>query len=155
MQSRKYRKVGNHGDTLMAHNTNLSFSQATEIETNFDFSSTSAYILNDHLLIIIALYNPPQNSKYRFSDTDLQSSIVVVLFNLESLFDSSTQQKLILMNGDVNFSHTDRNTLSRKEKTKKNSIKKFLRRSRCSEPLLNHKLQLLTRDISMQKSGAM
>ena len=63
------------------------------------------------MLIVITLYNTPKNSNYRVSDTDLRSSISIVLFNLESLFDSSTQKKLIIMNGDVIFSHTDWNTL--------------------------------------------
>ena len=78
----------------------------------FDFLSCSFYFLKDIVLIIITLYNPPQNSKYRVSDTDLRSSISILLFKLESLFDSSTQKKLIIMNGDVNFSHADWDTLS-------------------------------------------
>ena len=112
MQSRKERKVGTHDGTLIAHNTTLCFSQATEIETNFDFLSCSVYFLNDIVLLIITMYNPPQNSKYRVSDTDLRSSISIVLFKLESLFDYSSQKKLIIINGDVNFSHTHWNTLS-------------------------------------------
>ena len=35
VQSRKDKKAGAHGGTLIAHNTNLCSSQATEIETNF------------------------------------------------------------------------------------------------------------------------
>ena len=107
VQSRKNRKVGTHGGTLIAHKTNLCFNQAAENETDFDFLSCSADFLNDIVLIIITLYNPPQNSKYRVSDRDLRSSISIVLFKLESLFDSSTQKKLIIMNGDLNFSYAD------------------------------------------------
>ena len=88
VQSRKDRKVGTHGGTLIAHKTNLCFNKAAEMETNFDFLSCSVYFLNDIVLIIITLYNPPQNSKYRVSDTDLRSSISIALFKLESLFDS-------------------------------------------------------------------
>ena len=92
VQSRKNRKVGIHGGTLIAHKTKVCFNQAAEIETDFDFLSCSVYFLNDIVLIIITLYNPPQNSKYRVSDTDLRSSIGIVLFKVESLFDSSTQK---------------------------------------------------------------
>ena len=101
-----------YGGTLFAHKTNLCFNQAAEIETDFDFLSCFVFFLNDIVLIVITFYNPPQNSKYRVSDTDLRRSISIVLFKLESLFDSSTQEKLIIMNGDVNFSHADWNTLS-------------------------------------------
>ena len=132
VQSRKDRKVGTHGGTLIAHKTNLCFNQAAEIETYFDFLSCSVYFLNDIVLIILTLYSPPQNSKNRVSDTDLHSSISIVLLKLESLFDSSTQKKLINMNGDVNLSHADWNTLS-----SSNKYENFHKRNRCSEPLLN------------------
>ena len=109
MQFRRDRKVGTDGGTLIAHKTNLCFNQAAEIEKVFDFLSCSFYFLNDIVLIIITLYNPPQNSKNRVPDSDLRSSISIVLYKLESLFDSSTQKKIIIMNGDVNFSHADWN----------------------------------------------
>ena len=52
VQSRKDRKVGTHGGTLIAHKTNLCFNQAAEIETDFDFVSSSVYFVNDIVLII-------------------------------------------------------------------------------------------------------
>ena len=55
VESRKDRKVGTHGGTLIAHNTNLYFSQVTEIETIFDFWSCYVYFLNDLVLIFITL----------------------------------------------------------------------------------------------------
>ena len=147
MQSRKDRKVGTHGGTLIAHKTNLCFNQAAaEIETDFDFLSCSVYFLNDIVLIIITLYNPPQNSKYRVSDTNLRNSISIALFKLESLFNSSTQKKLIIMNGDVNFSHADLNTLSSSNEYERSFHKVY----RCSEPLLNPQLQLFSRHLFMQ-----
>ena len=134
MQSRKDRKVGTHGGTLIAHKTNLCFNQAAEIERDLDFLSCSVYFLNDILLIIITLYNPPQNSKYRVSDTDLRSSISIVLFKLESLFDSSTQKKFIIMKGDVNFSHADWNTLYSSNEYEKAFVKKIDALTLCSIP---------------------
>ena len=132
VQSRRNRKVGTHGGTLIAHKTNFCFNQAAEIETDFDFLSCSVYLLNDIILIIITLYNPPQNSKYRVSDTDLRSLVSIVFFNLESLFDSSTQKKLINLNGDVNFSHADWNTLSSSNQYEKALIKEIDALNLCS-----------------------
>ena len=132
VHSRKDRKVGTHGGTLSAHKTNLCFNQAAEIETDFDFLSCSVYFLKDVVLIIITLYNTPQNSNYRVSDTDLQSSLSIVLFKLESLFDSSTHKKLIIMNGDVNFSHADWNTLSSIIEFEKAFIKEIDATNLCS-----------------------
>ena len=132
MQSRKDRKVGTHGGTLIVHKSNLCFNQAAEIETDFDCLSCSVYFLNDIALIIMTLYNPPQNSKYRVSDTDLRRSITIVLFKLESLFDSSTQKKLIIMNDDVNFSHAEWNTLSSINEYEKTFIKEIDALNLCS-----------------------
>ena len=140
VQSRKDRKVGTHGGTFIAHEANHCFNQAAEIETDFDFLSCSVYFLNDIVLIIITLYNPPQNSKYRVSYTDLRSSINLILFKLESLFDSSTQKKLIIMNVDVNSSHAYWNTLSSVNEYEN----AFHKRNRCFEVLLNPQLQLLS-----------
>ena len=78
------------------------------------------------------MYNPPQNSKYRVSDTDLRSSINIVLFKFETLFDSSTQKKLIIMNGDVSFSHADWNTLSCSYEYEKAFIKEIDALNLCS-----------------------
>ena len=111
MQSRKDRKVRAHGGTLITHKTNLCVSQPTEIDIIFDFLSCSVYFLYNLVLMIITLYNPPQNSKNRVSDTDLRSSVRIKLFKLETLFDSSTQKELIIMNDHVYFSHPDWNTL--------------------------------------------
>ena len=88
--------------------------------------------MNDLLLIIITLYTPPQNTKYRVCDTDLQNSISIVLFKLESLFDSSTQKKFIIFNGDVNFSHTDWNKLSSSDEYKKSVLKEVIALKLCS-----------------------
>ena len=112
VQSKNDRRVGAHGGFLIAHKTNLCFTQATEIAIKFDFLSCSVYFLYNLVLMTITLYNPPQNSKNRVSDTDLRSSVRLVLFKLALLFDSSTQKELINMNGHVNFSHPDWNTLS-------------------------------------------
>ena len=60
VQSRKDRKVGTHCGTFIAQKINLCFNQAAQIETHFDFLSCSVYFLNNIVLIIIALYNPPQ-----------------------------------------------------------------------------------------------
>ena len=132
VQSRKDRKIGAHGGTLIAHKTNLCFNQAAEIETDFDFLSCSVYFLNDVVLITITLCNPPQNSKYRVSETDLRSSICIGLFELESLFNSSTQKKLIFKNGDVYFPHADWNTLSSSNEYEKASIKEIDALKLCS-----------------------
>ena len=132
MQSRKDRNVGTHGGTLIAHNTNLCFIQAVETETNFDFLSCSVYFLNDLVLIIITLYNPPQNSKYRVSDTELGRSMNIVLYKLESLFDSNTQKKLIIMNGDVNFPHTVWNRLSSRNEFEINFLEEIDALNLCS-----------------------
>ena len=132
VQSRKDRKVGTHGGTLIVHKTNLCFNKAAEIETNFDFLSCSVYFLNNIVLIIITLYNPPQNNKYRVSDTDLRSSISIALFKLESLFDSSNQKKLIIMNGDINFSHADWKTLSSSNEYENAFIKEIDALNLCS-----------------------
>ena len=55
-QSRKDRKVGTHGGTLIAHKTNLCFNQAAEIESDFDFLSCSVYFLNNLVSIMITLH---------------------------------------------------------------------------------------------------
>ena len=94
--------------------------------------SYSVYFLNDLVLIIITLYNPPQKSKYRVSDTELRCSINIVLYKLESLFDSSTQKKLITMNGDVNFPHTYWNRLSSRNKFEKNCLEEVDALNLCS-----------------------
>ena len=132
VQSRKDRKVGTHGGTHIAHKTNLCFNKAAENETNFDFLSCSVYFLNDIVLIIITLFNPLQNSKYRVSDTDLRSSISIALFKLESVFNSCTQKKLIIMNGDTDFSHADWNTLSSSNEYEKAFIKEIDALNLCS-----------------------
>ena len=69
-QLRRDRKVGTHGDTLIAHETNLRLNQAKEIEINISFLSCSVYFLYDLLSIIITSFIRPRYSKYWVSDTD-------------------------------------------------------------------------------------
>ena len=87
------------------------------------------------MLIIITLYNPPKNTKYGVSDTELQNSISIVLIRLESLLDSSSQKMLIIMNVDVNFSHTDWNALSSSNEYEKSFLEEVDALNLCS--LLN------------------
>ena len=55
VQSRNDRRVGANGGTLIAHKTNLCFTEATEIEINFNFLSCPVYFLYNLVLMTITL----------------------------------------------------------------------------------------------------
>ena len=66
IQSRSDRKIGPHGVVLIAHRNTLSC-KVEVLRTSSDFICCCLYIFNEVTIVIITIYNPPADSKYRLS----------------------------------------------------------------------------------------
>ena len=66
IQSRSDRKLGLHGGVLIAHRNTLSC-KIEVLRTNSDFICCCLYFFKEVTTVIITIYKPPADRKYRLS----------------------------------------------------------------------------------------
>ena len=110
VQSRSDRKHGPHGGVLIAHRNTLSCKMEV-LRTNSDFICCCLYIFKEVTIVIITIYNPPADSKYRISADLFCKTIQEIVRDVQE-YQRSIESFTFFLNGDINFTHTDCLTLS-------------------------------------------
>ena len=110
IQSQSDRKLGPHGGVLIAHRNTLSCK--TEIlRTNSDLICCCLYFFKEGTIVIITIYNPPADSKYRLNADLFCKTIQEIVRDVQE-YQRSIESFTFFLNGDINFTHTDWLTLS-------------------------------------------
>ena len=110
IQSRSDRKLGPHGGVLIAHRNTLSF-KVEVLRTNSDFICCCLYFFKEVTIVIITIYNPPADSKYRLTAYLFCKTIQEIVRDVQE-YQRPIESFTFFLNGDINFTHTDWLTIS-------------------------------------------
>ena len=105
IQSRSEKKLGPHGGVLIEHRNTLSC-KVEVLRTNSDFICYCLYIFKEVTIVIITIYNPPADSKYRLSADLFCKTIQEIVRDVQE-YQRSIEYFTFLLNGDFNFTDTD------------------------------------------------
>ena len=81
------------------------------LRTNSDFICCCLYFFKEVTIVIITIYNPPADSKYRLS-ADLFCKTIQEIVREVQEYQRPIESFTFFLNGDINFTHTDWLTLS-------------------------------------------
>ena len=104
IQSRSDRKPGPYGGVLIAHRNTLSF-KVEVWQTNSDFICC-LYFFKEVTIIIITIYNPQADIKYRLRAELFCKTIKEIVRDVQE-YQRSIESFTFFLNGDINFTHTD------------------------------------------------
>ena len=110
IQSRSDRKLGPRGGVLIAHRNTLS-GKTEVLRTNSDFICCCLYIFKEVTIVIITIYNPPADRKYRLSEDLFCKAIQEIVRDVQE-YQRSIEAFTFFLNADIKFTHTDWLTLS-------------------------------------------
>ena len=103
IQSRSDRKLGPQVGVLIAHRNTLSC-KVEVLRTNSDFICCCLYFFKEITIVIITIFNPPADSKYRLSADLFCKTIQEIVRDVQE-YQRSIETFTFFLNGDINFTH--------------------------------------------------